>query len=197
MIPSSCHNDDIFRQTQHLECYSWYELHSWFNLSQVPPPLTPFTLFLSVSLSPTLRPRRTGSNNTPLGSRAYAGATCATGRGRTLPCFPRDIKVWHMCRIVRERERETERSESYFLSLSCGLINVSRICSICSSRGYWEIGTESQIAEIQQRPNTENRSIHSQGQMKWAIQISGPNEVASMKDEEMQVRPNIMLPVWD
>lgn len=90
-------------------------IHDFTSLSSSPSSLmTPFTLFLSVSLS---APPPVKQEVTVLGSTSYAGATRATGSGRALACFPRDMKGWYMCRIVRERE--TERSESHLFECEC------------------------------------------------------------------------------
>lgn len=70
-------------------------------LSVPPPPRDPRPLSLPSG--------HTGSDSTPLGSRAYAGcrASRPTGRGRALTCFPQRYEgMTHGWRIVRERQTE-------------------------------------------------------------------------------------------
>ncbi len=104
MIPSLCHNDDDLysgeRDTLNA-AHALNHIHDFISFGSS-----------SASWTPPLPPGHTGSDSTPLGSRAYAGCRTnrPTGRGRAFTCFPQRYEgMTHVWRIVRQRQREIWR----------------------------------------------------------------------------------------
>lgn len=120
-------------------------IHDFTSFSSSPSSLTPSPHPLSLSLSLALPPGHTGSDSTPLGSRAYAGATRPAGRGRALPCFPQRYEgMTHVWRIARERQREIWIGH---LESECRLINVQRICNIYRSQEQRILGNRGWVTD--------------------------------------------------